>query len=200
MHLRNYGRFVVELKASTNNMKVVNFVLGLGTALILGALIVLGIKAFYPEPVAPNYPTITPSAPIVPCASADIQCQQNNAQLEAQQQAQQTAAEDQFNQQEDAYTAAMQIYDRNLFIIANIVGIIIFAIGFWMLFATAVAAQSVPIGIMIAGLWAIIYGYGRGWDSVDNQLKFFIGLVVAVLVIGGSMWLIQRYAKKRGSA
>jgi Flp pilus assembly protein TadB len=178
-------------------MKIVNFVLGLGTAFILAALITLGIKAFYPEPVAPTYPNIPPSVPVAPCASADIQCQQNNAQLEAQSQAQQTAAQDQFNQQEDGYTTAMQMYDRNLFIIANIVGIVVFAIGFWMLFATAVAAQSVPIGIMIAGLWSIIYGYGRGWGSVGDQLKFFIGLIIAVLVIGGSMWLIQRYAKKR---
>jgi heme/copper-type cytochrome/quinol oxidase subunit 4 len=179
-------------------MKVINFVLGLGTALILGALIILGIKAFYPEPVAPSYPTIAPSvpsAPIVPCASNDTQCEQQNEQIEAQQ----TAQQNQFNEEQDAYTAAMQVYDYNIFIIANVVGIIIFAIGFWMLFATAVAAQSVPIGIMIAGLWSIIYGYGAGWDSVNNQLKFFIGLVIALLVIGGSMWLIQRYAQKRQS-
>jgi hypothetical protein len=177
-------------------MKMVNFVLGLGTAIILVALIVLGIKAFYPEPIAPTYPTIAPSTPIAPCASNDTQCQQQNAQIEAQQ----NNAQNEFNQEEDAYTAAMQIYDRNLFIIANIIGMIIFALGFWLLFATSIAAQSVPIGIMIAGLCSIIYGYGRGWDSVDNQLKFFIGLVIAVLVIGGSMWLVQRYAKKRGKA
>ncbi len=176
-------------------MKVVNFVLGLGTAIILAALITLGIKAFYPEPIAPQYPNIAPTAPIVPCASNDTQCQQNNAQIEAQQQ----AAADQFNQQQAVYENQIMIYDSNLFIIANIVGIIIFAVGFWMLFTTAVVAQSVPIGIMIAGLWSIIYGYMRGWGSVNDQLKFFIGLVIAALVIGGSMWLIQRYAKKRGT-
>lgn len=175
-------------------MKVVNFVLGLGTAIILAALIILGIKAFYPEPVAPNYPNVAPAAPIVPCPSNDTACLQQNAQIEAQE----SAAQDLYNQQEDAYQAQMQIYNRNIFIIGNIIGIIVFAIGFWMLFATAIVAQSVPIGVMIAGLWAIIYGYMRGWDSVDDQLKFFIGLVIAILVIGGSMWLVQRYAKKPG--
>jgi heme/copper-type cytochrome/quinol oxidase subunit 4 len=35
---------------------------------------------------------------------------------------------------------------------------------------------------------------------VNDQLKFFVGLVIAALVIGGSIWLVQRYAKKRGSA
>lgn len=175
---------------------MVNFVLGLGTAIILVSLIVLGIKAFYPEPIAPTYPDEIGSVPIAPCASNDTACLAQNAQIEAQQ----TAAQNSYNQQEDAYTAAMQVYDTDLFIIANVVGIIIFALGFWLLFATAIAAQSVPIGIMIAGLCSIIYGYGRGWGSVNDQLKFFIGLVIAVLVIGGSMWLIQRYAKKRGAA
>lgn len=174
-------------------MKVINFVLGLGTAIILAALITLGIKAFYPEPVSPYSNVIAPvMAPpyAEPCAKNDITCEQAwsdyNAKIAQQQ------------QQEQAYEDAMKVYNRNIFIIANVVGIIIFAIGFWMLFATAVVAQSVPIGIMIAGLWSIIYGYARGWGSVNDQLKFFIGLVIAILVIGGSMWLIQRYAKKRG--
>jgi hypothetical protein len=174
-------------------MKVVNFVLGLGTAIILGSLIILGIKAFYPEPTPPTYPNAV-STPILPCPSNDAACLAQNAQVEAQQ----AAAQDQFNQAETVYEAQMGIYDRNIFIIANIAGIIVFALGFWLLFATAIAAQSVPIGIMIAGLWSIIYGYARGWGSVNDQLKFFIGLLIAVLVIGGSMWLIQRYAKKKG--
>lgn len=175
-------------------MKIVHFVLGLGTAIILAALITLGIKAFYPEPIPPTYPSYAPTAGLVPCQSNDAACLAQNQQIAAQQQ----AVQDQLTKQEDAYMAALRLYNRNLFIVANIVGIIVFAVGFWMLFATAIAAQSVPIGIMVAGLWSIIYGYGRGWDSVDDQLKFFIGLVIAVLVIGGSMWLVQRYAKKRG--
>jgi Fe2+ transport system protein B len=174
-------------------MKMINVVLGLGTAIILGSLITLGIKAFYPEPVAPTYPVYSASAPVVPCASGDAQCLKQNQQIELQQ----TTLQNQFNQEQQAYEDQTKVYDRNLFIIANIVGVIIFVVGFWLLFATSIAAQSVPIGIMIAGLWGIIYGYARGWGSVDDQLKFFIGLVIAVLVIGGSMWLVERYQKKR---
>jgi hypothetical protein len=177
-------------------MKIVNIVLGLGTAIILGSLIILGIKAFYPEPTAPTYPSYPAVVPTVaPCASNDTACFAQNAKIEAQQ----SAAQDQYNQQEQTYENQISVYDRNLFIIANIIGILVFALGFWLLFATEIAAQSVPIGIMIAGLWSIMYGYASGWGSVDDKLKFFIGLIIAVLVIGGSMWLIQRYAKKRGT-
>lgn len=171
-------------------MKIVNFVLGLAAAIILAALIGLGIAAFYPAPVAPSYPN-TPVSAVVPCASGDAACIENNAKLEAQQQ----AAQDQYNNAETAYKNAVGGYDRNLFIIANVVGIIVFAVGFWLVLAAALASNAVPVGIMLAGLWSIMYGYARGWGSVDDRLKFFIGLVIAVVVIGGSMWLMQRYQK-----
>lgn len=176
-------------------MKVVNFVLGLATTVILSALIILGIKAFYPEPVAPTYPSgpvdVVPS-PVAPCASGDSTCQAQSEASAAQQQAQL----DIYNNAETAYESEMSVYNTNLFIIANVVGIIIFAIGFWLIFGVTLASNAAPIGIMLAGLWSIIYGYARGWGSVDDQQKFFIGLIIAALVIGGSMWLMQRYQKR----
>ena len=168
-------------------MKIVNIILGVATAIILGSLINLGIKAFYPEPVSPSYPNPTPVA--APCAQNDTKCA-------AQQQAISDQQNNLFNQEQQTYQDQMMVYNKNLFIIANIVGVIIFAIGFWMIFATALASQSVPIGIMLAGLWGIMYGYARGWGSIDDQLKFFVGLVIALIVIGGSMWLLQRHAKQ----
>ncbi len=174
-------------------MKIVNVVLGIGTAIILAGLITLGIRAFYPEPVAPAYPNMPIAYPAQQCAKGDTQCQaQQKAATDAQ-----NAIQNKFNQEQQTYEGQVKVYNRNLFIIANVIGVVIFAFGFWLLFATAVAAQSVPIGIMISGLWSIIYGYMAGWDSVNDQLKFFIGLIIAALVIGGSMWLVQRYAKKR---
>lgn len=178
-------------------MKIVNIILGLGTAIILGSLINLGIRAFYPEPVAPDYNKMTmPTSVQVPypgqCAAGDAVCIKQQNTYNAEQQARQ----DKFNQEESRYQDAMSVYNRNLFIIANVVGIIVFIVSFWLIFATAIATQSVPIGGMMAGLWSIIYGYARGWGSIDDRLKFFVGLVIAALVIGGSVWLIQRHQKK----
>jgi uncharacterized membrane protein len=177
-------------------MKIVNFVLGFGTAIILSSLIILGIKAFYPEPVAPQYLEGIYNAPMQqPCANSDVVCQKLQTDFTIKQQ----AAQAQYNKDQQVYQDQLSVYNKNLFIIANIVGILVFVFGFWLLFATEIAAQSVPIGIMISGLWSIIYGYERGWGSVNDQLKFFIGLIIAILVIGGSMWLMQRYAKKQGA-
>jgi hypothetical protein len=175
-------------------MKVVNIVMGLATAIILGALINLGIQAFYPEPVSPTYPNTAVSVTVTPCETKDAACIQENKKIDAQQQ----AAQDQFNKDEKAYESATKLYNRNLFIIANIIGILMFALGFWLVFGDLViAARGVPIGIMLAGLWSIIYGYGRGWGSVNDQLKFFIGLVIAALIIGSSVWLMERYQKRK---
>ncbi|HEX4104045.1 MAG TPA: hypothetical protein VHZ04_01020 [Candidatus Paceibacterota bacterium] len=172
-------------------MKTVNIILAIGTLIILGALISLGISAFYPAPqysTMPNYP-MAPA--IVPCASGNAQCIQNDASSSAAYQAQM----DQYNAAQDAYTNAMNTYNTNVFIIANIVGIIVFVIGFFLVLYARLAGQGVPIGIMMAGLWSIIYGYARGWGSVNDPLKFVIGLVVAVIVLGGSVWLMQRKAR-----
>ncbi len=180
-------------------MKIVNIVLAIGTLIILGALTTLGIKAFYPEPPPPDYSVVAkPVAPYpaAPCAANDAPCKKELADYQAAQQAQQDA----FNKAQTAYDDAMKVYNKNAFIIANIVGIVIFVAGFFTVLYGGLAGQGVPIGVMMAGLWSIIYGYGRGWGSTDDRLKFFVGLAVAALVIGGSIWLMQRRAKQGSPA
>ncbi len=175
-------------------MKIINIVLGIATAIILGALINLGIAAFYPAPTYPSYPSVPIMAP---CPPTDTLCVQESQQAEAQASQQ---AQVQFNQEQQAYEQVIGVYNRNVFIDANIIGIILFAIGFFLAFGSAVlAARGVPIGIMLAGLWGIVYGYAKGWGGVDNVLKFFVGVAVAVIVIGGSMWMMGRHAKRRNT-
>jgi hypothetical protein len=176
-------------------MKVVNVVLAIGTLIILGALITLGIKAFYPEPSYPDYgAAMKPMSypPEAPCATNDVQCKKAVASYNAKQQAQQDA----FQKAQRAYDDQMKVYNRNVFIAANIIGIIVFVAGFFAVLYGGLVGQGVPIGVMMAGLWSIIYGYARGWGSIDDRLKFFVGLVIAILVIGGSAWLMQRRGKR----
>jgi len=149
-------------------MKIINIILGIATAIILTALIHLGIKAFYPEPEREEYLlSIARSYAYEKCKSEDTKCMDKFYAEE--------------RTKEEEYRGTLRTYNRNLFIIANIVGILVFAFGFLLLFA---------------GLYSIVYGYGRGWNSTDDKMKFFVGLVIAVLVIGGSIWLMQRYYER----
>ncbi|MDD5547689.1 MAG: hypothetical protein PHN74_02210 [Candidatus Pacebacteria bacterium] len=174
---------------------IINLILGLGTAIILSSLIVLGIKAFHAEPVSPEYDNFSVKAMpsmYVACEKTDVKCTAEQVKYYEEQRIYQ----EKFDKENKIYQDKMKVYNRDVFIIANIVGILVFVAGFLILFNTAIVSQSVPVGIMISGLYGIIYGYARGWNSTNDQLKFFIGLVIAVLVIGGSMWLMQRFYKK----
>src|SRR3989344_7958413 len=180
-------------------MKIINIILGLGTAIILSALIHLGIRAFHPEPVSPydicRFAECYPKRPLsydLPCYKDDKKCIEERDKFYEEDRLRQRK----MNEQEKIYQDKLKDYNKDVFIIANIVGILVFVAGFGLLFKTALVSQSVPIGVMIAGLYSIIYGYARGWNSTNDQLKFFVGLVIAVLVIGGSIWLMQRYAKR----
>jgi heme/copper-type cytochrome/quinol oxidase subunit 4 len=173
---------------------IINLILGLGTAIILSSLILLGIKAFHPEPIGPDYNNFAPKsvpAMYVNCGT-DVKCAAQQTRYNEEQIAQQ----EKFEKENRIYQDKLKVYNKDVFIIANIVGIIIFITGFLLLFYTAIASQSVPVGIMLAGLYGIIYGYARGWNSTNDQLKFFIGLVIAAIVIGGSIWLMQKFYKK----
>ncbi len=172
-------------------MKIINIVVGIGTTLILGSLIVLGIRAFHPGPPPLDYSTFAKIVPPVEtsCTKGDIDCVTARDKYFKEQQVEQ----DRINAEQKKWEEAMKQYNRDVFLIANIIGILVFVGGFLIIFKTDVASHGVPVGVMLAGLWGIIYGYARGWGSADDQLKFFVGLAVAVLVIGGSMWLMNRY-------
>lgn len=174
-------------------MKIINIVIGIATTIILGSLIVLGIRAFHPEPPQLDYSSYIKPLPYIEtsCEKTDTDCIAKRDQYYKDQQAQQEI----FDQKQKEWEAAMKDYNRDVFLIANIIGIIVFIGGFLVIFKTNIGSHGAPIGMMLAGLWGIIYGYSRGWWSTNDQLKFFVGLVIAVLVIGGSMWLLERYKK-----
>ncbi len=177
-------------------MKTINIILGVGTAIIISALLLLGIKAFHPEPMAPDYNAYIkpiPYAPPITCEKGDTGCLAQQKASYDQQQKQQ----EEFQKQQKDYDGKLKIYNRDVFVVANIVGMLVFIGGFLLLFQAAIASQSIPIGIMLAGLYGIIYGYIRGWGSVDDRLKFFVGLVVAIVAIGGSMMLLTRYQHRK---
>jgi len=82
------------------------------------------------------------------------------------------------DQQQNQLTAGAGVsgsderYNKNVFIAANIIGILIFIIGFFIVLYTTIADQGAPIGICLPDCGAFSNGYGRGWGSIDDQLKF----------------------------
>lgn len=154
-------------------MRAINFALAVGTLIIVGALIVLGIHAFYPPPASPSFRLagVAPGTPPTP------------------------AQQRQFATALDAYNARIRVYNRNVFFIANVVGVLVFVAAFLAAIYLRLSGKGILVGGMLAGFWGMLYGYGSGWGSVDDKLKFAIGLLLAVVVLGGSLWLIQRQSR-----
>ncbi len=77
-------------------------------------------------------------------------------------------------------------YNRNVFIVATGIGIIILIVGF------ALKMASVSAGLMGGGVLTILYGIIRYWTDLPDYGRFIIlGIILAILI-----WLGYRRIKK----
>ena len=77
-------------------------------------------------------------------------------------------------------------YNRNVFIVATGIGIIILIVGF------ALKMASVSAGLMSGGVLTILYGIIRYWTDLPDYGRFIIlGIILAILI-----WLGYRRIKK----
>jgi hypothetical protein len=144
-------------------VKVINVVFGIGIAILVYSIIVLGIKAFYPGPKFDDYR----------CGYA------NNTK---------------FTDSEECYKVWRDVngnYDKNVFVIANIAGVITITASLFLL-----SMINISAGFAFAGLSTIVYGYVVGWGETSNILKFFVGLVIAVIVIIFGVILNKKFSQQ----
>jgi len=77
----------------------------------------------------------------------------------------------------DDYTSKTEIYNRNIFFISLIIGIVTIIV------AVLLSLESVSSGFMAGGVLLIIYGTIRYWGSLSNWLRtLMLALALAVLV------------------
>jgi hypothetical protein len=169
-------------------MKIINTALGIGTAFVISALVALGIAAFYPAPAMPSISLGFQTA-FQQCAAGDAACGSARAN-----------AAKQVDAEQKTYREQSTIYARNLFYIANVLGALVFAAGMLLVLGGRLAGGGISVGLMFAGFWDMLYGYGRGWDGVGTKTMFFVGLLLAAIVLGGSGWLLQRRQLARSRA
>lgn len=154
--------------------KIMNFIIGGAIAVIVSTLLVLGLKIFIPAPEYPVYATRYDS-----CASGDQACYERQ-QREYQ------------NKQEE-YTELSKTFGGKIFIAANVAGIIVLLLGI-LCFAMGLGT-NIGVGIILAGAFGIVYGYALGWEGADDAVKFGVGVVVALILIGGGVAVNRMHAK-----
>lgn len=142
-----------------------NFVLKIIYAVFLGLMVAFfvgfGIDAFFPEPI---YPT----------AINDLYMQAGDKAITPELQAQITALE-------NAFQSEQQVNNRIVSIIVTIAAVIFLGLSLVFEKRSLVLAN----GIMLGGLFALVYGVARGLGAQDSMITFItvgVGLAAVVLI------------------
>ena len=132
----------------------------LGIMLVL--FVALGISVFYPSPEAPELPETLRSAIYDEYGEEEI----------AQQKAYDNDLETYQNDQ-------LQPYDRNVSLIATALAVVFMVVGV----AYASKLDVLADGLLLGGIFTLLYGMGRGLASEDEMFRFVLiamGLLIAL--------------------
>jgi hypothetical protein len=158
---------------------IYTFFIGVLISLFVG----LGIAAFYEQPKPPNFSTFPLQAKYPP--PDQTQYSSYSAEMDKQQRESQVRS-DQFQKQ-------MQIYNRNVSIIAIVSAIIILVLSLTWFNKLLLIAD----GVLLGGLFTLMYSVIRGMETNDNKFRFFlvaVGLVIALIL--GYIKFIKTAPKK----
>jgi len=121
--------------------------------LIIALFIGLGISTFFPSPETPEYPVSPVSEP-------------TDAQIEK------------YNKDYDVYTDQLQSYHQVVSIISLVAAVLLLAVSL----VTDRRNSTISNGLMLGGLFTLVYSIGRGIASEDNRYTF-VAVTVALLVV-----------------
>jgi lipopolysaccharide export LptBFGC system permease protein LptF len=152
-------------------------------AILFATLVGVGIAAFYPGPKAPEYPveltrvseTATPAPGV---ESEEFKREQRD-----------------FEQKQRAYQSAAETYSRNVSLIALAASVLALVVSLTLFRRIMLIAD----GLLLGGLFTLIYSIGRGFGSGDDVFRFIVttvGFLVAV-TLGYLKFVYHEKPKKR---
>jgi hypothetical protein len=178
-------------------MKVMNIVFGIGIAVIVFIVALLGIQAFYPAPEYEDfckndyyYAKPMPVSSIYDCPGnitvteciAIINENEKNASEYQIRDNEMQECNTKFNEAQDRY-------GKTFFLIACALGLIALIASFFLLNYINISA-----GVAFAGIVLIIVAFVRGWRGTDDIVKFITGVVIAVVIVYLTLKINNRFA------
>ncbi len=124
-------------------------------AVFLAMFVGIGIAVFYPEPKAPT------ALPFMGDQLTEVEKQQQR----------------EFNAADKAYQAELWTYNRNVSLIAMTCAVLVLVVA--LVFAAQLGVLA--DGLLLGGIFTLLYGIGRGMLTDSNQFRFLaaaIGLAV----------------------
>jgi hypothetical protein len=183
-------------------MKVMNIVFGIGIAVIVFIVALLGIQAFYPEPQYEKYCNMSIySAPVVSTFTI-YDCPDNMTVVDCrkliyEKDINSPETKEREKQQMDcstAYDTANRNYSKTFFLIASTLGLIALIVSFFLL-----GVINISAGVACAGIVLIVVAFTRGWNGTNDILKFVVGLVIGAVVVFLTLKINKRFSDKAES-
>lgn len=152
---------------------LIKFIYTLFLALLIALFVGLGIDAFYPGPVVPDYP--------VELENVESCCEET---------AEQTVVRLEHEQAQRDFIEESKPYNRNVSIISLIASIVILVLSLTLL----AKIKMMSDGILLGGVFTAMYSIIRGLMSESSQFRFVIvtiGLAIA-FVLGYIKFIRQK--------
>lgn len=144
----------------TENNKVLQLLYTVFLGVLLAIFVGVGINTFYTAPEAPEWPT-----------------QFNSYNKEPTEE--EITAQKEFDEKMKLHDKEMEPYNRNVSIITLVASVI-------FLVASLVYEKKIKViadGIMLGGIFTLIYSLGRGFASGSSKYSFFVISASLVIVI-----------------
>ena len=143
-----------------NESKLLRFVYTLFVGILIALFVGVGINTFYPPPVAPKYPVELNSYSKEPTPE-------------------QLAVLREFDRINEKYQETLKPYNRNVSMVTLTAAV--------LLLAGSMLAQNrmrlIADGIMLGGLFTLLYSIGRGFASENSKYVFAVVAVGLAIVL-----------------
>ena len=140
--------------------------------IILAVFVGVGISAFYQSPSYPDEP------------------ESLRYGIESQPTEQQKQDQLEFERQTEAIDTDMDTYNRNVSIVATVIAVVFMAVGLIYSHKIDVIAD----GVLLGGIFTLLYSMGRGLASGDEIYRFLIITVGVIAAIGLGYWRFVKTA------
>lgn len=143
--------------------KILKFIYTFFLGLLLAVFVGVGINTFYEAPEPPEY---TPELRAYD-VSGDTNDPERIEKVET------------YEQQQDAYRDKADVYNRNVSIISLVAAVTLVVVS--LVYEKRI--RIISDGVMLGGLFTLIYSIGRGFAADDSKYLFVVISVGLVLVL-----------------
>lgn len=140
--------------------------------LIVSLFVGIGVSVFYDAPEFPQ-----PPEPIKFSEGGQLTAEEEQAQREHDE------AVEEFSRQDQAYS-------RNLSIVLTVAAVLMLVVGVGLSHKLDVLSD----GILLGGVFTLIYGIGRGLASDDEVFRFIVVTIGLAIALGLGWWKFVRTA------